>query len=139
MVKQEFAIWCSACDVGTRRLANHNRVSFRRQPTSCYVSLLCAKNKLKKENKAMKEKIVEKWCEAIQKLNRKKCHCPLCPVKEFCDLNGHKNEVGGQYYPPLLSQVAEQTQNLVNTSGFSATKCYLTSVAVAKKRRKQGY
>lgn len=43
----------------------------------------------------MKEKIVEKWCEAMQKLNRKKCHCPLCPVKELCDLNGHRKEVGG--------------------------------------------
>lgn len=52
----------------------------------------------------MKEKIVEKWCEAIQKLNRKKCHCPLCPVKELCDLDGHKNEVGVSITPHFVTR-----------------------------------
>ena len=50
----------------------------------------------------MKEKIVETWCEAIQKLNRKKCHCPLCPFKSLCDLNGHKKEVGVSITPTSL-------------------------------------
>ena len=48
MVKQEFAIWCSACDVGTRRLANCNRVSFGDDQLQAIVPLLCARNKLKK-------------------------------------------------------------------------------------------
>lgn len=52
----------------------------------------------------MKEKIVETWCEAIQKLNRKKCHCPLCPVKELCDLNGHENEVGVSITPHFVTR-----------------------------------
>lgn len=71
--------------------------------------------KIRKENRAMKEKINESWCKAIQKLKKKKCHCFFCPAKELCDIAGQKNEVGVSITPDFVT-VTNDPQTCIKSS-----------------------